>query len=40
MDSTGRKKNQQKIQLSHLNETLSDIVIGENTNVGAKETIF
>ena len=37
MVSTPEKKNQQKTQLSLLNETLNDFVIRNNTNVSATE---
>ena len=37
MVDTRKKKNQQKIQLSQLNGTLNDFVIGNGTNVSAIE---
>ena len=37
MISTRKKKNQQKNQLSQLNETLSDFIIGNNANMGLSE---
>ena len=37
MVSTRKKRNQQKRQLSHLNETLNDFVIGSNTNESITE---
>ena len=37
MVSTREKKNQQKKQLSQLNATLNDFVIGNGTNVSAME---
>ena len=37
MISTRKKKNQQKNQLSQLNETLSDFISGNNTNMGLSE---
>ena len=38
MVSTRKKKNQQKRQLSYLNETLNDFIHGSNTNMGVSET--
>ena len=37
MDSTRKKKNQQKRQHSQLNETLFVFITGNNTNVNARE---
>ena len=37
MLSTPKKKNQHKRQLSKLNETLNDFIIGNNTNFGVSE---
>ena len=37
MVSTRKKRKQQKKQLSQINETLHDFVIGSNTNVGVIE---
>ena len=37
MVSTRKKRNSQKRQLSQLNETMNDFVIGSNANVGAIE---
>ena len=37
MVSTHKKKNQQKRQLSHLNETLNDFVIGNSVNVNLSD---
>ena len=37
MVSTRKKKNQQKRQLSQLDETLNDFVIGNNVNVNVLE---
>ena len=41
MVSTRKKKNQQKRQLNHLDETLNDSAIGNsvNVNVSEKETL-
>ena len=37
MVSTRKRRNQQKTQLSHLNETLNDFIIGNGSNVSAME---
>ena len=37
MISTGKKNNQQKRQLSQLNETLNDFVTGNNVNVNVSD---
>ena len=37
MVSTHKKKNEQKRQVSQLNETLIDFIIGNNTNMGVTE---
>ena len=37
MVSTGKKRNQQKRQLSQLDETLNDFVTGNSVNVNVSE---